>query len=70
MANRRTIDDINARLDVLHRRLTRTVSEINDLRSLRKRIRLGRVKQPPPTAPTIKLPIHRADDADNAAIEF
>ena len=53
MANKQTIQDVDAQLDVLHKRLTRTVNEITDLRAKRKRMITGKIKVPPP--PGVKV---------------
>lgn len=53
--NRKTIDQINAELDQLHKKLSKTVRKIDELRDLRKRIRRGQVKQPPPKSIVHKI---------------
>ncbi len=53
--NRKTIDQINAELDNLHKKLSKTVRKIDELRDLRKKIRRGIVKQPPPKGTVHKI---------------
>ena len=48
MANKKTIQDVDAKLEELHRTLMRTVSLIDKYRRLRKRMVTGKVKVPPP----------------------
>jgi hypothetical protein len=55
MANKQTIQDVDARLDVLHRRLSRTVNEITELRAKRKKIVAGKIKVPPPPGVKVKI---------------
>jgi hypothetical protein len=54
--NKQTIQQIEVRLNLLHKRLTRTVIEINNLRAKRRKIREGRIKQPPPPGIKVMLP--------------
>ena len=60
--NRKTIDQINAELDSLHKRLSKTVRKIDELRDLRKRIRRGLVKQPPPQGVKQKIAVAPPND--------
>lgn len=55
MANKKSIDQINAELDTLHRKLSRTVKRIDELRELRRKIRMGKIKQPPPKGVKVKI---------------
>ncbi len=48
MANTQTIQDVDRRLEWWHRKLTRAVNEINDLRAKRKKMVKGQIKVPPP----------------------
>ncbi len=61
MANKKTIDQINAELDSLHKRLSKTVRKIDELRDLRKRIRRGLVKQPSPKGIKRSIPTNNLD---------
>ena len=61
MANKKTIDQINAELDSLHKKLSKTVRKIDELRDLRKRIRRGLVKQPPPKGIYTKIKTSNVD---------
>ena len=55
MANKQTIQDVDERLDVLHRRLSRTVNEITELRAKRKRMVTRKIKVPPPLGVKVKI---------------
>ena len=48
MANKQTIQDVDAALDHYHRRLTATVRKIDELRAKRKKMVTGKIKVPPP----------------------
>lgn len=48
MANKQTIQDIDEALDRWHRRLTMAVRKIDELRAKKKKIRMGKIKQPEP----------------------
>jgi hypothetical protein len=67
MANKKSIDQINAELDSLHKRLSKTVRKIDELRDLRKRIRRGLVKQPAPAGIKYKI---KGQQWDSAAPDF
>jgi hypothetical protein len=55
MANKKSIQDVDAALDEWHRKLNTAVRRINDLRELRKKLITGKVKHPPPKGVKIKL---------------
>ena len=55
VANKQTIQDVDARLDVLHRRLSRTVNEITELRAKRKKMVTGKIKVPPPPGKKVAI---------------
>ena len=46
--NKQTIQDVDARLEELHRKLMRTVRAIDELRSKRRKMVAGKIKVPPP----------------------
>jgi hypothetical protein len=46
--NKQTIQDVDAKLEELHRKLMRTVRAIDELRSKRKKMVAGKIKVPPP----------------------
>jgi hypothetical protein len=50
VANKQTIQDVDAALDHYHhhRRLTATVRKIDELRAKRKKMVTGKIKVPPP----------------------
>ena len=51
--NKQTIQDVDAKLEALHRKLMRTVRAIDDLRSKRRKMVTGKIKVPPP--PPVKV---------------
>ena len=51
--NKQTIQDVDAKLEALHRKLMRTVRAIDELRSKRKKMVTGKIKVPPP--PPVKV---------------
>ena len=46
--NKQTIQQVDTRMEFLFKRLTRTVSELNELRVKRKKMVSGKIKVPPP----------------------
>lgn len=66
MANKRTVHDCDVKLEELHRKLVRIVSQIDQYRKLRKRIATGKVKSPHPLMqePGVKVMIAKARHPD------
>ncbi len=54
--NTQTIPDIDAALDKWHARLTMAVRKINALRDKRKKIVLGKIRQPAPKGVKVMIP--------------
>lgn len=55
MANKQTIQDVDAALERWHRKLNMAVRKINELRELRKKIVMGYVKRPEPKGAKVML---------------
>jgi hypothetical protein len=55
MANKKSIQDVEADLDRWHRKLNTCVRKINELRELRKKLRMGHVKRPEPKGVRVML---------------
>lgn len=67
MANKQSIQDIDATLDRWHRKLNLCVTKINELRDRRKKIIRGYVKHPPPKG--VKVMLSKAAPADVAEFD-
>lgn len=55
MANKQTIQDVDAALDHWHAKLNMAVRKINELREKRKKMVAGKIKTPPPPGIKIKI---------------
>lgn len=55
MANKQSIQDVDAALDRWHRTLTRAVKKIDELRKKRKGLITGKIKHPPPQGKVVKF---------------
>lgn len=55
MANKKTIQEVDRDLDRWHRRLSMAVRKIDELRALRKKMVMGKVKVPPPPGVKVKI---------------
>lgn len=68
MANKQSIQDIDAALDRWHSKLSMAVRKINELREKRKKIIRGYIKHPGPKGVKVTLPkgepFNRADFDD------
>jgi hypothetical protein len=64
MANKKTIQQLEADIDRYMRRLNYCARKITENRELIKRIRKGQVKQPPPPGIKVKLHAGKAFDDD------
>ena len=56
MANKQSIQDIDAALDRWHRKLNMCVSKINELRDKRKKVIKGYIKRPQPEGVKVMIP--------------
>jgi hypothetical protein len=56
MANKQSIQDIDAALDRWHRKLNMCVTKINELRDKRKKLIRGYIKRPEPEGVKVMLP--------------
>lgn len=73
MANKQSIQDVDAALDRWHRKLNTAVSKINDLRDKRKKLIKGYIKHPPPKGVKVMLTnggAFNAADFDDAIPSF
>jgi hypothetical protein len=55
MANKQSIQDVDAALDRWHRKLNMCVTKINELRDKRKKLIRGHIKHPPPKGVKVML---------------
>jgi hypothetical protein len=55
MANKQSIQDVDAALDRWHRQLTMAVTKINGLRDKRKKLIKGYIKHPPPKGVKVRF---------------
>lgn len=55
MANKQTIQDVDAALDRWHRKLTMAVRKIDELREKRKKLISGKLKHPAPKGAKVML---------------
>jgi hypothetical protein len=55
MANKQSIQDVDAALDRWHRKLTMAVTKINELRDKRKKLITGKIKHPPPKGVKVRF---------------
>jgi hypothetical protein len=62
MANKQSIQDVDAALDRWHRKLNMCVTKINELRDKRKKLIKGYIKHPPPKG--VKVMLSKANPAD------
>jgi hypothetical protein len=56
MANKQSIQDVDAALDRWHARLNMAVRKINELRDKHKKLIRGYIKHPPPKGVKVMLP--------------
>ena len=58
MANKQSIQDVDAALDRWHRKLTLAVRRIDELRAKRKKMVVGKIKVSPPPGVKVKIELN------------
>jgi hypothetical protein len=64
MANKQSIQDVDAALDRWHRKLNMCVTKINELRDKRKKLIKGYIKRPEPKG--VKVMLSKSGDFNHA----